>query len=106
MARFAALLLALLPAVAGVVLLFAAGSVRAGQVVQVLPGIGPAVMLVSTGGVMKREIFFLVLCLVPALLAGLINNPWVDLAALAWPCVMVGGVVLALVVRGLVDGFR
>ena len=52
----------------------------------------------------SRHVFFF-LCMVPALIAGMCDNPWVDAAALLFPVVLVGTAVFAFVVRGLLDMF-
>ena len=67
----------------------------------------PIAMLLSwedSFAMKSRHVFFL-LFMVPALLAGVCHNPWVDAAALLFPVVMVGTVVIALAVRGLLNMF-
>ena len=52
----------------------------------------------------SRHVFFF-LCMVPALIVGMCDNPWVDAAALLFPVVLVGTAVIAFVVRGLLGMF-
>jgi len=42
--------------------------------------------------------------MLPAVLAGLSANPWVDAFALLWPCIMAVALVLALVIGAIRAG--
>ena len=40
----------------------------------------------------------LTLCMTPAVLAGIFENPWVDAFGLLWPFIMAAALILALVI--------
>ncbi len=52
---------------------------------------------------MKSQALCVLLCLAPAMLAGVTSQPWVDAAALLWPVAMVAALVFAFAARALLD---